>query len=190
MLDNILGKIERKELDRFVLSNNGIGYRIYASNYTLSTLETGEVYKIYLEMIVREDSMSLYGFSEEKERDVYRLLTKVKSIGPKVAIGILSGLDIDSLIVAIRNEDINTLTKAPGVGKKTAERIILELRDKTDHIIVEGNSSISSIIRDAEEALEHLGYSPYESRDILEELYQEGMSVEELIRAGLKNLSR
>lgn len=193
MYDFIIGKIESKEPDSLVILNNGIGYKILVSKSTLLDLELGETSKIYINMVVREDDISLYGFSSTKEREVYKLLTTVRGIGPRVAIGILSGITIDSLISSIRNSDVNILTTAPGVGKKTAERIILELKDKTEHIPVEGIISIKTergILQEAEEALVSLGYSSYEVLDVLKSVYNEEMSIEQLIREGLKQMTR
>ena len=99
MYDFIIGKIENKESDSLVVLNNGIGYKILASKSTLLDLELGDTSKIYINMVVREDDISLYGFSSTKEREVYKLLTTVRGIGPKVAIGVLSGITIDSLIL-------------------------------------------------------------------------------------------
>ncbi|NLW41708.1 MAG: Holliday junction branch migration protein RuvA [Tissierellia bacterium] len=193
MYDFIIGKIESKEPDSLVILNNGIGYKILVSKSTLLDLELGETSKIYINMVVREDDISLYGFSSTKEREVYKLLTTVRGIGPRVAIGILSGITIDSLISSIRNSDVNILTTAPGVGKKTAERIILELKDKTEHIPVEGIISIKTergILQEAEEALVSLGYSSYEVLDVLKSVYNEEMNIEQLIREGLKQMTR
>lgn len=192
MFDFIIGKIENKDSEHLVVLNNGIGYKILASKSTLMDLELGSTSKIYLVMAVREDDISLYGFSTVKERDIYRLLTTVRGIGPKVAIGVLSGITTDSLVLGIRNGDINLLTTAPGVGKKTAERIVLELKDKTDHIPVEetGTQINRGTIQEAEEALIGLGYSSYEVLDVLESIYAEDMTIEELIRQGLKQMTR
>lgn len=192
MFDFIIGKIENKDAEHLVVLNNGIGYKVLASKSTLMDLELGSTSKVYLVMAVREDDISLYGFSTLKERDLYKLLTTVRGIGPKVAIGVLSGITTDSLVLAIRNSDLNILTSAPGVGKKTAERIVLELKDKTDHIIVEetGAQINRGTIQEAEEALIGLGYSSYEVLDVLESIYTEDMTIEELIRQGLKQMTR
>ncbi len=192
MLDFIIGKIESKEAEHLVVLNNGIGYKIVVSKSTLMDLELGETSKVYLTMVVREDDISLYGFSTTKEREIYKLLTTVRGIGPKVAIGVLSGITTDSLVTAIRTSDINILTTAPGVGKKTAERIVLELKDKTDHIPIEniGVQVSKGTIKEAEEALISLGYSSYEVLDVLESVYREDMSIEELIKQGLKQMTR
>lgn len=188
MIDNIIGKIKHKGENFVVITNNGIGFRIYTSEYSLSQLSIGENAELYTELVVREDDMSLYGFVTDTERSVYNLLTTVSRIGPRVAIGILSGLSMESIISAIKNSDVTTMTKAPGVGKKTAERIILELKDKVDEIDIEHVDISVSPIHEAQSALEHLGYSSFEVLDLLKENYEEGMDVEELIRLTLRKI--
>ena len=121
---------------------------------------------------------------------MYRLLTTVSGVGPKVALGLLSGLDLGSLVNAIKGADTSILTKAPGIGKKTADRIILELRDKMDGIVIENTLPISNNLRDAEDALGSLGYSNFEVVRVLKEIYVEGMSLEEIIKVALRNLVR
>ncbi len=190
MYDFFSGSIEAKGNDFLVLLNNGVGYKIMASMNTLKELELYSDYRIYVELIVREDAMLLYGFFSEMERDIYRLLTTVNGVGPKVALGLLSGLDLGSLVNGIRNSDTNILTKAPGIGKKTADRIILELRDKMDGIVVEDSLPMENTLRDAEDALSSLGYSSFEVVRVLKEIYVEGMSLEEIIKLALKNLVR
>ena len=188
MIDTIIGKIKHKDSNYVILSNNGIGYRIYTSNFSMSQLELNETEEMYTELVVREDDMSLYGFTTDTERQVYNLLTTVSRIGPRVAIGILSGMTMESIVTAIKTEDVAMLTTAPGVGKKTAERIILELKDKVDNIEIQDVDISVSPIHEAQSALEHLGYSSYEVLDILKEIYEEDMSVEELIRLTLRQI--
>lgn len=190
MYDFFKGIVEYKKNDHLVLLNNGIGYKIFASMNTLKELELYEEHTIFVELIVREDSLSLYGFYNELERDVYRLLTTVSGVGPKVALGLLSGLDLGNLVNAIKGADTSILTKAPGIGKKTADRIILELRDKMDGIVIENTLPISNNLRDAEDALGSLGYSNFEVVRVLKEIYVEGMSLEEIIKVALRNLVR
>ncbi len=197
MFDFISGTITEKFTDYFIVENNNMGFKVFASLNTLSELETGSKRKVYLNMVVREDDISLYGFSTIMERDVYRLLTTVKGVGPKVAIGILSGQDPKRLIIAIRNKDINTLTKLPGIGKKTAERIILELKEKTDFI--ECHEEVTTQVQEfvsnqvAEqtvEALIGLGYTKYEVEKTVYDKYREDISVEDLIRDVLREMIR
>lgn len=191
MIEFIYGQVEYKEDGYVVINNANIGYKLMASLNTLAALEIGSHVKVYTDMVVREDDISLYGFASRDEREVYRLLTTVKGIGPRIAIGALSGLSADTIIAAIRSEDVSVLTKAPGIGKKTAERVILELKDKTDHMNIEASiEALNSPISEAEEALIQLGYTSYEVSDMLKSIYKEGMTVEDLIRLGLKEMMR
>lgn len=190
MIDSIRGQVRKKLEDKLILDNRDISYLIYMSGQSLSQISLNTEVSVYIEMIVREDSINLYGFATEEERDIYRLLTTVKSIGPKTAIGILSSTNSNSIVLAIKNEDANTLSKAPGIGKKTAERIILELKDKIDHIQVVDENPSTNILAQAREGLVQLGYSPYEVSGVLEGIYEDGMDIEELIRLGLQQMLR
>src|SRR5699024_4271335 len=120
--------------DYFILDNNGLGYKILSTSTSMIKLEINKNYMIHTYMAVREDDISLYGFFDEAEMEFFELLITVTSIGPKNALAILSSLDVNSIIKAINSNDINALTKAKGVGKKTASRIILELSDKVEKI--------------------------------------------------------
>lgn len=191
MIDFIYGKIEQKGPDYIVVNSNNMGFKLFVSMSTIMNIELNSNTKVYTDMVVREDDISLYGFYSIDERDVYKLLTTVKGIGPKMALGILSGMGIDTIISSIRNNDVNTLTKAPGIGKKTAERIILELKDKTDNVVIEHTEvSFNQVTKDAEEALLALGYNAYEAKDIVENIYKDNMTVEELIRESLKQMTK
>lgn len=191
MIEFIYGQVEYKGDGYVVINNANMGYKLMASLNTLAALEIGSHAKVYTDLVVREDDISLFGFATRDEREVYRLLTTVRGIGPRIAIGALSGMSGDTIIAAIRSEDVKTLTKAPGIGKKTAERVILELKDKTDHIHIEESlNALNSPLAEAEEALIQLGYTSYEVSDMLKSIYEEGMTVEDLIRLGLKEMMR
>ena len=131
MISFLIGTIEEKRENTLVMSVSGVGFELYVSNSTLASLPmANETAKVYTYMAVREDDISLYGFSTTEERDLFFKLTTVSGIGPKMAISILSGMSISDLIVAIINEDSKILSKIKGLGKKTAERLCLELKDK------------------------------------------------------------
>lgn len=131
MISFLVGIIEEKRDSVLVLDVNGIGFELNVSNNTLVSLPyQGENAKVYTYMAVREDGVSLYGFSTIEERDLFYKLITVSGVGPKMAITILSGLSISDLMIAIVNEDSKLLSKIKGLGKKTAERICLELKDK------------------------------------------------------------
>lgn len=126
----IIGQVTAMETEKLILENNGIGYELAISNKAMSRFQVGEEVKVYTRYIVREDGVFLYGFYDEQEREMFDRLTKVSAVGPKVAISILSAVGVEGVIHAVQQQDISVLTKAPGVGKKTAGRILLELVDQ------------------------------------------------------------
>ena len=159
----------------------------------------GEKVQLTIHHVVREDASLLYGFSSPKEREAFRLLIRVSGIGPKSAILILSGLSAEELYRVIQTEDLNSLTKVPGVGKKTAERLIVELRDKikalapldiTDDLIAASSGTLISdgdaIITDAIEALVSLGYSQTEAKKRVNKIAKPGLTLETIIPLALK----
>ena len=171
-----------------------MGYLIKSSLSTLAIIELNNEYKIYTSLQVREDDMSLYGFYSKDELDMFLLLTSVSSIGPKNAIGVLSSLGVEDIKLAIVNNDIDTLTKAKGIGKKTASRIILELMDKVklmpsvDKETIKSNATMNEDMDVAKEALENLGYAQNDIERVLLELKNSDLSVENLVKESLKRL--
>lgn len=195
MIDYMIGRVSYIGGDYFLLENNGIGYRINTSTNTLGKLERGDGDQhIFTDLIVREDSMSLYGFSGAEEMTMFKLLLTVSKIGPKVACGILSALRPSQIEKAVAQKDVTTLCKGPGVGKKTAERIVLELKDKMNGGFQEEDTIDEHFVQDeaseAVEALIALGYSRYEAERVFTGSVTEGMSVEDMIKLGLRKLSR
>lgn len=196
MYEFIRGKLVAIYEEYIVLENNGIGYRIYTSSNSIYDLELGkEDIQMFTEFIVREDANLIYGFTTEEELQMFNLLLKVSRIGPKVALGVLSTLQPGEIKKAIKIEDIATLCEAPGIGKKTAERLILELKDKIDDIEVLDLKEAPMVNldrkkeREAIEALVSLGYSTYEIEGILKEIDTSELEVEDIIRLALKKLA-
>ncbi len=190
----IKGKIEEVGEDYLVLENNGIGYMIHASKNSLKSIQDrSDNVKIYTYYNVREDGVSLFGFLTKEELNMFKLLLMVSKIGPKVALGLLSSMTPVNIKLAIVNEDSNTLSKAPGIGKKTANRIILELKDKIeDNIIIEQINSTDLSI-DTDEvivALLALGYTRSEAYSALSKMDISNKKTEEIIKLALKNLSK
>ncbi len=195
MFDFIIGDIVSVNYEYLVIQNNGIGYRIFASSNTLMDLQMGmKDQMLYTEFHVRDDGVFLYGFVSKEELDMFNSLLKVSKIGAKTALGILSTLNPNKIKFAIINKDLDTLCQAPGIGKKTAERIIFELKDKIDtNISLEGIEDIEIAPNSYDEALGglmSLGYSRYEVENILRKLDLDNMGVEDIIREGLKKLSK
>lgn len=196
MISYIIGEIKYIGEDNFVIENNNIGYFINSSFNTIKTLEINNEFKIFTKMNVREDDISLFGFSSKDELEVFELLTSVSTIGPKNAIAVLSTLNVDKIKLAIVNNDIDTLTKAKGIGKKTASRIILELVDKVKKMAINDDISISEDsfttsnkeIDVAREALINLGYQRNSIDKVLTTLKDSDLSLEEIIKEALKKM--
>lgn len=198
MISYIIGEIKYIGEDNFVIENNNIGYFINSSFNTIKTLEINNEFKIFTKMNVREDDISLFGFSSKDELEVFELLTSVSTIGPKNAIAILSTLNVDKIKLAIVNNDIDSLTKAKGIGKKTASRIILELVDKVKKMAINDDISIfnqdfdnissNGEIEVAREALLNLGYQRNSIDKVLSSLKDSDLSLEEIIKESLKRM--
>ena len=194
MYSYIKGTIEELFLDHIVIDNNNIGYRINVSSNTLKDLQLGSISKVYTKLIVREDDMSLCGFSTKEELEMFELLTSVSKIGPKVGLGILSFASPRQLGAYIISEDIAKISKAPGVGKKTAERIVLELKDKIDKQKVEFEPTLLSqqqvpLSKDeAVDALIALGYSTSEAKEAVDKCKNKGLNTEDIIKKSLSYL--
>ncbi|WP_243342984.1 Holliday junction branch migration protein RuvA [Anaerococcus sp. AGMB09787] len=195
MISYIIGTVRDIREDSLVVENNNIGYLVHASLSTLSNLEINNEYKIYTYMNVREDDLSLFGFISKEELEMFIMLIGVSSIGPKVALGILSSLSVNDIKTAIVNNDINKLTKAKGVGKKSASRIILELVDtvKKMTFTLSAPTQVEPTSNDddlsvAKEALVNLGYQKNDIGRVLGELRGLDLSLEELVKESLKRL--
>ena len=194
MYSYIKGTVEEIYLDRIVLENNGIGYEINVSSFTAQSVQKGKDAKIFTKLIVREDDMSLCGFASRKELEMFKLLTSVSKIGPKVGLGILSCATPPQLSAYILSEDIAKLSKCPGVGKKTAERIILELKDKVDKESAEFEATLFNQaptgleLDEAVEALLALGYSNVEAKEAVQKFKKDGLKTEDLIKTALTYL--
>ena len=196
MISFLIGNIEEKSEQSIILNCNNIGYELFCSINTISTLPLiGEDCKIYTYLQVKEDGISLFGFSTIDEKELFNKLITVSGVGPKMAISILSGMNISDLIVSILKEDVNILSKIKGLGKKTAERICLELKDKlspVNGVLVEDNVVIlnEDIINDACEALISLGVSKNEALRLVKQNANENSTVEDIISNVLRNMGR
>ena len=200
MIASLTGILKIKNPTDVVLDVNGVGY---AASIPLSTFEklgtVGSTITLFTHLVVREDAMQLFGFGTEEERRLFQLLITVNGIGPKIAQGILSGIAIDELKKFISSGNIASLTAIPGVGKKTAERLVIELRDKMSKISATGigggpGEKASAIRAEALLALTSLGYqrtlAEKAIRQALNEANGESLSVEELIKNALRHTTR
>lgn len=196
MYNYITGKVVSKTDSAIVLDNNGIGYEIGVSGNTLFDVEYGEIAKIYTYLYVREDEMSLYGFSRLDEKNLFLRLIEVSGIGPKMAMQILSGYDLKTLTVAIASGDIKTLSKIKGLGKKTAELLVVSLKDHVADDItlltIDSPSSSASIVgedvADAARVLESLGLAKTEAVKKATEAAKHVSGAENIIAYCLKQL--
>ena len=199
MISYIKGRLEIKSKDYIVVDVGGIGYKIFMSETAINELEKGKEVKIFTYMKVREDDISLYGFLNNEELVTFELLISVGGVGAKSAITILSNITPSKFALAVITNDVNTLKKLPGIGAKTAARIILELKDKmkTEQSIEENkNEEIKEAIvldnkaNDAVEALCVLGYTRKDVEKVLSNIDTNKLTVEEIIKQGLKYLGR
>ena len=201
MFAYIKGKLEVKTNGYIVLDVNGIGYKIFMSETAIDKLGSlGEEIKIHTYVRVREDDISIFGFNTNEELRMFELLLSVSGIGAKSSLVILSNVSVSEFALAVINNDINLLKKLPGIGPKTAQRIILELKDKLEkekdvNINNETVKEINKVIADNEKvseavsALKVLGYTNKEIEKALEKV-DKNLSVEDIIRQGLVNLSK
>jgi len=194
LLEYIKGKIIHIGDEYVIIENNGIGYRIMTSMNTISNInpETTDIL-LYTHIVIREDGIFLYGFDSAEEIDTFKLLITVSKVGPKLACAILSCLNTSRLKMAIVTNDISLLCKCSGVGKKTAERIILELKDKIDENSINYGdiklNNLNSILEEVTEACISLGYNKYEIRNVLEQIEVENLEIEEIIKIVLRKLA-
>ncbi len=194
----IKGTVEHIDIDSFIIDNNGIGYRLLTSTNVTSKIKLHENITAYTYLSVREDDMTLFGFLSNEEVSVFKLLISVSGIGPKGALAIMSQLTLDELRMAVISEDFKAISKANGIGPKTAQRAIIELKDKFKlEDIFAGNEmsddlsdgSNDDIITEAAMALTSLGYSNVEALRAIKKIDgADKMTVEELLSASLKKL--
>lgn len=197
MIAYIKGKVDFKSINYAVIEINGVGYKIFMPTKSLQEIEIKSEIKVFTYMKVSEDDVSLYGFMTNEELAMFELLISVGGIGAKSAINILSNIEPSKFALAVITDDVNTLKKLPGIGPKTAQRIILELKDKlkseqavelqdTENTQIKLNPNL----QDAIDALQVLGYTRVEIEKTLGEINTSDMTVEEIIKEGLKLFAR
>jgi len=193
MIGRIHGVIVEKQPPYLLIETSGISYELEAPMTTFYKLpETGEEVMLYTHLVVREDAHLLFGFATERERRLFRTLLKVNGVGARLALAILSGMDAEDFARIVHDGDANQLTHLPGVGRKTAERLIMEMRDRlkdwqpSTPADTAGTTAEDDVSSDAISALIALGYKPQEASKFVSAVAVPGMSSEELIRAALK----
>lgn len=190
MIGFLRGTIYETTPTHSIIDVEGVGYIVYASNHTLSQCVPGEACALYIHTVVREQSLDLYGFIEHQDKELFELLINISGIGPKVAIAIQNATTRDNLISAVLHKDSSILTKVSGIGKKNAEKIILELQNKIDESWQGEGGTGGGVDMETFEALEALGYKP---RAIQEALADPSITAledsKEKIRQALRLLS-
>jgi len=195
MIGRLKGTLLEKQPPHLLIDVQGVGYEVEAPMTTFYNLpEINQEVRLFTHMIVREDAQLLFGFYSEEERHMFRTLIKVNGVGPKMAVTILSSIEAQEFANSIHEGDTARLVKLPGIGKKTAERLIVEMRDKLDNweikLIASESAKIpsaSSIENDATSALVSLGYKPQEASRLISNIEIDGLSSEEIIRLALKS---
>ena len=194
MIGRLTGKLVYKQPPRLLIDVEGVGYELEAPMTAFYDLpEPGGEVSLYTHMVVRDDAHLLFGFSVLRQRDLFRSLLKVSGVGPRVALAILSGLTADELVACVTAGDVASLTRVPGIGRKTAERLIVDLRDRLDVTgdggpVLAGTSPLTPE-QDAVSALVALGYRHIDATRAVRDAATEESGVEGLIRAALKSLA-
>lgn len=192
MIGYIEGQIIAKdERGVIILTKSGVGYLVSVNRVTFEKIEIDTECSLWIHTVVREDALDLYGFKEENDLKFFKLLTSISGIGPRSALNILSLADLSTIIHSISNRDASYLTKVSGIGKKNAEKIILELSDKLDgFLFTNTENQNTSNESEALMALESLGYNMRDTRHIVREIAKDDLSTQDIIRAALKQLGR
>lgn len=200
MIGRLRGTLAEKQPPFLLLDVNGVGYELEVPMTTLYRLPpVGEALTLHTHLVVREDAQLLYGFAEKRERELFRELIRLNGVGPKLALALMSGLEVDELVRCVQAQDTAALTKIPGVGKKTAERLLVELKDRFKAweampgiapLVLEPSApaAVSSAESDAVSALIALGFKPQEASRAVAAVQEDGLSSEELIRRALKGM--
>lgn len=206
MIGRLTGELIEKLPPTLMIDVSGVGYEVEASMNTFYKLpEVGTFITLHTHFVVREDAQLLFGFADKHERSLFRQLIKVNGVGPKLALTILSGISPEEFIRSVHNEDTAALVRLPGVGKKTAERLIIEVKDKLDKLALPtaiefeldavalpgSNQPVVDNRVDAETALVALGYKPLQATKSIEQAFSQlptGATTEDLIRQALKTM--
>ncbi|GAB3045535.1 Holliday junction branch migration protein RuvA [Acinetobacter apis] len=200
MIGCLIGEVIALEAPTVLLNVHGVGYEIDTPLSTFCQLQKGQQVTLWTHLAVREDAQLLYGFIDVRDKTLFRILLKVTGVGPKMALGILSTLSADLLIQTVEHDDINTLIKVPGVGRKTAERLMIDLRDRIKALAQSTDSqrlettplafSAPSAVAEAEAALLSLGYKPLEAKKVVAMVKDQHTEVADIIRAALKSMMK
>jgi len=196
MIGSLNGLIISKKPSEVLLEVNGIGYEVHvplSTSFKLPSVD--QTVQLLTHLLVREDQHTLYGFITEDERKLFRALIKISGVGAKLALTILSGINVEGFIRSVQMQDVDTLIHLPGIGKKTAERLLVEMKDKVGQMgDIAQNDAVESkdlrIIKEAHNALTSLGYKSVEARKILDGMDSNGLTVEALLKQALQSLNK
>ncbi len=203
MIGRLRGTLAEKQPPHLILDVNGLGYELEVPMTTLYRLPSvGESLTLHTHLVVREDAQLLYGFFGKRERDFFRELIRLNGVGPKLALALMSSLEVDELVRCVQSQDTSALTKVPGVGKKTAERLLVELKDRFKawetvpamFALVPNQPGgpdappVATAENDAVSALISLGYKPQEASKAISAIKEKGLSSEDMIRRALKGM--
>jgi Holliday junction DNA helicase RuvA len=196
MIGRLTGKLVSKQPPLLLLDVGGVGYEVEAPMSTFYKLPPlGETVTLQTHLSIREDAHLLFGFASSQEKALFRELIKISGVGPKLALALLSGVSVEDFWSTVRAGEVARLTKVPGVGKKTAERLVIEMRDKAGGVEVAGMPSLSpaaagSPLQEARTALAALGYKPAEVQRFTDAVHKEGMTTEQIIQEALRRAVR
>lgn len=188
MIGSLSGTVRHKDLNHILLDVSGVGYKVFVTTDTALDALPGQPLFLWIHTVVREDALNLFGFSDKEHLELFELLITVSGIGPKTALGILNVASPTMLRQAVANEDTSYLTKVSGIGKKNAEKIVLELRDKLVTTADDHSRDLRSE-GDAMEALISLGYAERDAREALKKVPKDIADTAERVKSALKNLS-
>jgi holliday junction DNA helicase RuvA len=189
MISSLNGSVTAVTSGAAEVDVSGVGYLVQAAPTTLFKLKLGQRIRLLTHMVVREDSMTLYGFTDAEERELFRCLIGVTGVGPKLALAVIGHLKPDALRRAVASGDVALLTTVPGVGTRSAQRMVLELKDLLGNL-ESGFSPGTSNLAEVREALLGLGYGPAEVAPVLDSVAAENAEVEEMVKSALRALSR
>ncbi|MFA5840176.1 MAG: Holliday junction branch migration protein RuvA [Candidatus Margulisiibacteriota bacterium] len=197
MISHLNGTLEHVDKNHVVIDVGGVGYKVFLPTAVLSRLpKIGDKIKLYTYQVVREDDLSLYGFITKEERSLFSLLLTVNGIGPKVSLSILSAFPLDRIVAAITQGNVDMISSIPGIGNKTAQKLVIELKEKVAKAyaikpsdMIGGLPGNATVVSDAISALISLGYSPKEARDSILKISEDNLtSVEEIVKQALRQL--
>jgi len=190
MITRISGLLLEKKAPTLIIDVHGLGYELFVPMSTFYQLPNiGETVTLLTHFVVREDAQLLFGFFSERERQLFRALIKVSGVGPKLAMTILSGIEPDQFVQCVQNQDIDTLTRIPGIGKKTAARLMIETRDRlSEWEVTVLPIDLNQAMQDALSALSALGYKPSDAKRVITKIHQPNHNSEQLIKLALQQM--